>query len=395
MKLSKEDPILIVGASISGLFMAWTLHHYGFSNVRVSDRHAQPAWPRVPIQLGSHILSALNQMERVGGFERIGQPWEEAGLRWRSDRVFRHIDLEKLKENTGFVPISVAAPDLRALLMRSIPDDWIAPGHEFISFTQDNKEVEAHFSQGQVIPSDLMIAADGMESRVRLQMMGKSENEATKLVTWRVLLEAEQVPEELHEALLPPCHEYLGPGLRASYFPLPQDRLGAEFTAYAPPVPQPASEVKKYLVENFSKFPKPIPSLIEAIPAELLTTEYHVDRQPIKRSHQGRIVLIGEAAQPTLPYFGLESNLGILDALLLGRLLDESRTLNRALSQYDRKRRSPTKRFYKAGHRYDRTVSVKRGLRYAIRKLIGPILPGSRHYGPFYKINLLDYHTGK
>jgi len=34
-------------------------------------------------------------------------------------------------------------------------------------------------------------------------------------------------------------------------------------------------------------------------------------------------------------------------------------------------------------------------LRYAIRKLIGPILPGSRHYGPFYKINLLDYHTGK
>ncbi|MEM9986026.1 MAG: FAD-dependent monooxygenase, partial [Bacteroidota bacterium] len=344
---------------------------------------------------GSQVLNALNQMERVGAFERIGIPWQQAGLRWSSDRVFHRIDLQKLKDQTGFLPISVAAPDLRELLMKSIPKDSILTGHEFISFTQDNKRVEAHFSQGQAHEGQFMIAADGLDSRVRLQLMGKSEREETPLATWRVILEKDQISPDLKKVGLADRQEYLGPGLRTAYFPLTNGRLGAEFTAYAPPVPQPASEVKSYLESSFAEFPAPIPALLASIPPELLLVSYHADRTPIKQNTSGRVVLIGQAVQPTLPYLGLESNLGITDALLLARLLDESRTLKRALSQFERKRRTQVKRFYQAGHRYDRTVSLKQRFRYWLRKTIYPALPGSKAYGPFYKINLLDYHRGK
>lgn len=388
MKISKEDPIYIIGASVSGLFMAWALHHYGFSNVQVMDRHAQPTWPKIPIHLGSQVLNTLGQMERVGDFERIGVPWQKAGLRWSSDKVFHRIDLDKLKEQTGYLPLAVAGPALRQVLTKDTMPTNLLPGHEFISFTQNSKEVEAHFSQGQVYKGGLMIAADGIDSRVRLQMKGQTEKELTELATWRVLLEPEQIEPELQEAFQPARQEYLGPGLRAAYFPLKEGQLGAEFTAYAPSVPQSADEAKAYLQESFAKFPKPIPQLLESLPAEQLSMHPHADRSLVKSAHQGRVVLIGEAAQPTLPYLGLETNLGIMDALVLARLLDESRSLNRALSQFERKHRHQAKRFHKAGHKYDRTVSLRQRFRYALRKMIYPALPGRKAYGDFYKINL-------
>lgn len=389
MKLSKEDPILIIGASISGLFLSWALRHYGFTNVQVLDRQAQPFWSKGAITLGPQVLNALGQLERSGEFEKIGEPWKQMEMRWSSDEVFHRFEISKVKEPTGFFPISVSATELRELLTKGLTADTLKPGHEFISFTQSEKEIEAHFSQGQTLKGGLLIAADGMESRVRLQMIGKTEQEATGLTTWRALIPGDKVPAELRESLKSVHKEFIGPGVRSSFFALKEGQVGLECTTTSTTVPKTQEQEKEYLIEKCSEMPEPIPQLLELVQPQFISARQHVERPLQKSSFANRVVLIGDSAQPALPYLGIEHNLGILDALILAQQLDQGKSLRRALPQFDRLHKQHAKRFQQAGARYDRAVAVDQKFPYFFRKMIYPMKPWGKVYSPFYKIGTM------
>lgn len=395
MKLGKDDPILIIGASETGLMIALALHYYGYTQVRIFDRQTDLAWPAVPVQLGTQLLASLSEVELVGAIEQIGLHWEQAGVRLKSDRVFHRLDLDKLKANTGLTPMTVSAPALCNLLKDRLPEEWFDPGREFISYTNHAKDVEAHFANGETISGGLIIAADGFDSRVRLQMIGETERHRTDLCTWRVLLSPEQLADPEAITLPPPHVEYLGRGCRVTYYPLRDGSAGLELTTYRPEEPLEGEALLQHFQQTFQEFPRPIPALLERIQPEDVIGEDHAYRDAIKHLHQGRVILLGSAAHPTLPYLGMENNVGLTDALLLARLLNENtQRLQRAFSLFEKKRKKQLKRFDKAGKRYDRTVSVRRRFGYAWRNLIYGFLSEKRSIGPFYRINLADYYKG-
>lgn len=401
MKLGKDDPVLIIGASESGLMLALSLYYYGFTQVRVFDPHSGPTWPNIPLQLGPQLLTALSELELLGAVEKIGTHWEQAGVRLKSDRVFRHLDLDRIKESTGVTPLTVSAPALGQMLLDRLPAEWLDWDRDFISYTVQSKGVEAHFANGETITGALLVGADGFDSRVRLQMVGETPRLRTELYTWRALLSADQLvvsgeEEESSIALKSPVVEYLGRGCRAAYYQLKDGSAGIELTTYLPEEELAGEALSAHLSNTFSDFPRPIPALIERIAPEAYVGEGHSYREPLKHVYSGRVILLGKAAQPTLPYLGMEANVGMTDALVLGRLLEENHTrLERAFSLFERKRRKQIQRFQKAGSRYDRTISVRRRFGYAWRNLIYGFLSSKYTVGPFYKINLADAYSGK
>ena len=395
MKLGKDDPILIIGASESGLLIALALRYYGYNNVRIFDRQEELSWPEIPVQLGTQLLSSLSELELVGAIEKIGLHWEQAGVRLKSNRVFHHLNLDKLKASTGLTPMTVSSPKLGELLKSRLPEEWFDLGREFISYTNHPKEVEAHFANGETISGALIIAADGFDSRVRLQMVGETARHRTDLYTWRLLLSPEQLAEPEAITLPPPYMEYLGRGCRVSYYPLRDGSAGLELTTYRPEEKLEGEKLMYHFKETFEEFPRPIPALLERVQPESVVGEDHAYRDAIKHVYQGRVILIGRAAHPTLPYLGMENNVGLTDAVLLARLINENgQRLQRAFTLFEKKRKKQLSRFDKAGKRFDRTVSVRRRFSYAWRNLIYGFLSERRSIGPFYRINLADYYKG-
>jgi FAD-dependent urate hydroxylase len=396
MKLAKDDPILIIGASESGLMIALALHYYGYTQVRIFDQQTELSWPQVPVQLGTQLLSSLSEFELVAAIEKIGLYWEHGDIRLKSNRVFHHLNLDRLKVSTGLTPMTVSTPALGQLLQDRLPEEWFDLGREFISYTNHPKEAEVHFANGETIAGALVIAADGFDSRVRLQMIGETERRGTDLYTWRTLISPEQLATPEAITLPPPYNEYLGRGCRATYYPLRDGSVGLELTTYRPKEALSGEKLRYHLQSTYEEFPRPIPALLERVNVADLVGEPHFYRDQVKHIHQGRVILIGRAAHPTLPYLGMANNLGLTDALLLARLIEEnSMRLQRAFTLFEKKRRRQIKRFQQAGKRYDRTVSVRHKFSYAWRNLIYGFLSVKRTIGPFYRINLSDDYKGK
>ncbi len=71
----------------------------------------------------------------------------------------------------------------------------------------------------------------------------------------------------------------------------------------------------------------------------------------MRRTHCDRLVTIGDAAHCTSPQLGQGANLGLADAMVLTRCMDEAGSIEQALASYARARRSHV-RFYQRASRW-------------------------------------------
>ena len=58
-------------------------------------------------------------------------------------------------------------------------------------------------------------------------------------------------------------------------------------------------------------------------------------RDPLTRYADGRVVLLGDAAHPTLPFLAQGANMAIEDGMILARCLAASNTVAQALRRYE------------------------------------------------------------
>jgi 2-polyprenyl-6-methoxyphenol hydroxylase-like FAD-dependent oxidoreductase len=97
-------------------------------------------------------------------------------------------------------------------------------------------------------------------------------------------------------------------------------------------------DVRRELLSRFAGWHEPVRAIIEATPAaQILRTDIS-DRRPIHRWHEGRVVLLGDAAHPMTPNLGQGAGQAIEDAVVLGRCLANADEPGAALGQYERLR---------------------------------------------------------
>ena len=85
---------------------------------------------------------------------------------------------------------------------------------------------------------------------------------------------------------------------------------------------------------DYADFHPDVTGLITVAPPESLIKWGLFVRPPIADWHRGRVVLLGDAAHPILPFLGLGAALAIEDGIVLARALDEAATLPAALAAY-------------------------------------------------------------
>lgn len=391
MKLAKDDPILIVGGGLAGITTAAALKFYEFTNVHIFEKEPVLPVPQVPVQLGANALWALNDLSLAEMLQASGQAWQRLDWLWKDGKALKEIELNEVKEASGFMPHNVAYPDLHRVLQREMAGVNLHLGQELLSYTLGENMVEAHFADGHTEEGALLIGADGINSRVRLQLMGRSEVRTDGRVGYHALLERGFLPEPEHEVLAQPQVEHWGPDklcvLSAN------SGIQAGISVYLPAPSVKPESVSEWLHEAFKDWDAHIADILQQVPEETWVKEEITDIKPIKNWYDWRVVVTGDAAHPAYPYLGQSVSMTLESGITLARALnDMPRKMEKALKHYQKLRRSRTKMVTKSGQARADSLSVSNKLAYTLRNAIMPRFAGFLEEKTWLKLNKNYYY---
>jgi len=306
--------IAIIGGGIGGLTAALAVRQFGF------DPQVFEQAPDL-LEVGAAILmwpNAMRVLRRLGLAESIR---EHGGLlaqgRWLTPEG-KLIKQFRLPE-TGEPAIALHRAELQRALVDALPDDSIHLGHTYETYTQLPDRIVANFANQSSFESDLLIAADGVHSRTRAQLLNDGPPDNQGYLAWRGVVP--YTPSSLPAAT---AIEIYGAGKRFGIGPLGFGKIG--WWASTNAAIKPTDATRDELKELFAGWCDPVTELIEATPSTSLVRNDVCDRRPSRGWTSGAVTLLGDAIHPTTPNLGQGGCLAIEDAAVLARCLDKHGT---------------------------------------------------------------------
>lgn len=197
-----------------------------------------------------------------------------------------------------------------------------------------------YFTNGLEEQFDLVIAADGIHSKVRTQLYPKSAPKYAGYTCFRGVVN-EKLNIEQDVTL-----EYWGHKGRFGIVPLKDNELYWFCTMNAKENDlQFKSFEKPHLQAYFNQFPDEVRTVLDAQEETGILHHDMYDLVPLKSFVSNRVVLLGDAAHATTPNMGQGAGQAIEDAVTLVNLIND-RDIESALKRYDKLRTKHTKKSY-------------------------------------------------
>ncbi|AHM05616.1 Salicylate hydroxylase [Roseibacterium elongatum DSM 19469] len=189
----------------------------------------------------------------------------------------------------------------------------------------------------------LAIAADGLHSPARKALNPRTRPFFTGQVAWRATIAQDG-------SLAPEAHVFMGPGRHLVRYPLRQGRL-INIVA--------VEERDAWAAEGWHHTDDPVnlrrafsdfcPEVTDLLARAEQVNLWGLFRHPVAVTwHGGGLVLLGDAAHPTLPFLAQGANMALEDAWTLARCLSEDTDIETALTRYQALRRDRTARIVEA-----------------------------------------------
>lgn len=329
----------LIGAGIGGLATAHALLQAGHA-VHVYEAAAELREIGAGVVLGANATRALATLGLHDAVRPVGTPLTSVRLYAESGRVLNVADTRGFTERLGYDNLAVHRADLQQALLRTLPADTVRLGYRLARFELTAAGVTAFFENGERAAADALVAADGIRSRVRRQLLPASEPRYAGYTCWRAVVDARalELPRD-------GTSETWG---RAGRFGLVPVRGGQLYWFACLNSRHANNEVYKHfkvadLQRHFGQFHAPIPAVLAATTdAELLWGDI-LDVKPLPRFCFGRVLLLGDAAHATTPNLGQGAGMAVEDAAALaGCLARTPHDLPAAFRAFDRQRRPRT-----------------------------------------------------
>jgi salicylate hydroxylase len=335
--MSSVRKVIISGAGIAGLATALALHQRGVA-VTLLEQATELREVGAGLQIapnGSRVLQALGLAEAV---EAVACEAAAKEVRlWNTGRRWPLFDLGvDARARFGAPYWMVHRGDLHQVLRAAF--EAAAPGALQTGVRLERAEtigqaVRVTAADGRHFTADVMVAADGVHSAQRRAAFGEGAASFTGLMAWRGVVPTARLAAGLCE---PVGVNWVGPGGHVITYPLRRGELLNVVAIVEKPEWRGESwsdaGTHDEVHRDLAGWHPDIHRLIDAMDTPFRWAL--LSRPPLAGWLDGRSVLIGDAAHPTLPFLAQGANMALEDALLLARCLTELDDAETALARF-------------------------------------------------------------
>lgn len=329
----KEVPVtcqqraVVIGAGPAGLATAIALRKAGVDTV-VYERATDLRKEGTGLTLWPNGLAALDAFG--AGAAARGAALAAPGMSIRSytGRVLYEVS-GSLLDSIGGRGVAVHRAELLQALADMLDPDMIRFAAQCVSVRTEPNRAVATFADGREVSADLVIGADGIRSVVRSASQLGGRLRYGGCTVWRATIPFR----------LPPCPGllFLGSSGQFGLWRLPDERV--YWFASTPAAESANKRGASRPPDWFSTWHEPIPDLLAATPTEQIMVTDIYDSRPLRAWSTGRVVLVGDAAHPSMPNMGQGTSQAFEDAAVLAGCLGAGLGVAAALRTYESRRR--------------------------------------------------------
>ena len=337
--------ILIVGAGIGGLVSALCLNKKGYV-VDIYEQSEVLSELGAGVQLSPNATRVLDYLELTDDLKpHIFEPRSFQFLNYKTEKIISKRELGlKIQDDFGFPNFDVHRADLQKVLLNKVEEEGIKIHTNMKVIDVGNEENKAYIKiNEEKIKADIVIGADGIHSVVREKLFEKKESSFTGNVAWRMLIPVDSLPRDL---ILPDTTVWLGPKKHfVSYHVSGGKNLNCvclvEQDGWTNESWSERGNIED-LREIYNGWNQTIETLLKiANPNSLYRWALH-DRPPMKQWSKGRIILLGDAAHPMLPFLAQGAAMAIEDGAVLADCISSYEDNEKSLKYFEQIRRPRT-----------------------------------------------------
>jgi 2-polyprenyl-6-methoxyphenol hydroxylase-like FAD-dependent oxidoreductase len=362
LSCSYEDSLLIVGGGIAGSALGRALQGKDLS-FRIIERRRTPSEGGLAINLPGNAIQALSALGLREQIEKLGHPLRRREYRTARDKLLFEVD-EDAFWGPALRPRSIRRSVLLSMLADGFPEASLLYDADVRSMTLHSTHAELGLTNGTNLTARLVVGADGVRSTIRTEAFGTALGPGHALLaekSWRFMAPNPGVDcwtvwvADEGMVLLMPIDDREVYGWIANTRPFSRgdspealDRLTRQFP----------ERVRKTVLDALAR-----PDALFHSPLEEVR---------LNRWHNGRAVLVGDAAHATAPVWAEGVALALEDAIVLARSLSTIGDELPALADFEAQRRSRVAHVQAMTDAMSRAAKLPPFVRNALFPFIGP-----------------------
>jgi 2-polyprenyl-6-methoxyphenol hydroxylase-like FAD-dependent oxidoreductase len=347
--MNRTRRAIIIGGGIAGPAISLFLHRGGIEPL-IFEAYPEPSTIGGGFQIapnGMRVLRALGLAELITA---AGAPSNEFLFRNQHGREIGRITLRR----SGF-GVTILRAAFHRILLEETERRGVAIqyGKRLCGVDERADAVVAHFEDGSTVEGDVLLAADGVHSRVRALVFpahARARDTGMLGVGGFADVSATRFDADDPHRLTFTAGARLQFGYATVSYPdlrwgwwthLPQEKELTRQTLQEIP----DEEMRARIMAAFRGWHTPIEALIASTSTVMRTAIYDVPTLP--SWHRSRVMLLGDAAHAMSPAGGQGASLALEDAMMVGRQLSERRPFDEVFAEVERRLRSRAERIVK------------------------------------------------
>ncbi len=358
--------IAIIGGGIAGLSAAIACQAVD------RDAHVFEAAPAfqplgTSLSLWPNAMACLAEWGLDANVSKDGAPIKSVAWRKTDGSAYLDVEMHDHYQAAGHQGYCVRRSDLHRRLAAAIPNDRLSTDHHLSKFDDDGNGVTLHFSNGNTVRANHVIAADGVWSRLRAGLLNDGTPQPAGYGAWLGLSSAPALAKAPFEGT-----EYFGHNGRMGVFETGQNTRYWFFIHNAVGASEAAtltdpSEVLALIQDWPAQFQK----LVAATPNGTVSKVGFFDRPVARRWGKGCITIIGDAIHPMLPNLGQGACQAIEDAHALGNALKTGKSGPDITRWIEAKRYKRVRKMQKTSRQVGQLAQTENAVTRAVRGLSG------------------------